>query len=180
MRPEVSHVRDGTPSSAGEMGNVSLEAVPRTLESSTGVRSTPRLIGSKRKSGVVVAKTAEERALVEATKAEALQKSRKAQLAEDLNDITEKGIAAAKGLLLKAGDPGYNPDADALWSERTGRTAFASQVYKEHMQAQREKQAQAVQFGMVVLKNRLEEKEWEAHAQRVDRGEEVIDVEESE
>lgn len=123
-----------------------------------------------------MARTPEETALVAAQRQEAVQTSRRAQLSEMLNDITERGLEAFRGLGLKADEDGYNPDADRPWQEHSGRTHMGMTVYKEHMAGQRERQATERALGVILLKNRMEEKEWEAQAQRVDRGD-AIDVE---
>jgi hypothetical protein len=88
--------------------------------------------------------------------------------AKIVDRIALRGLQVAEGLFLKADEEGYNADATAAMADASTRTHFGMSVYKQMMANRRENMATARALGVVVLKGRMEESEWNTEAHRVD------------
>jgi len=88
--------------------------------------------------------------------------------AKIVDRIALRGLQTAEGLFLEAGQEGYNADASVPMPDASTRTHFAMAVYKQMMANRRENMATARALGVVVLKGRMEESEWNTEARRVD------------
>jgi hypothetical protein len=74
-------------------------------------------------------------------------------------------------------NPRYNPDAGVPYLEATTKTRVAVEVYKTTMAARRDDVSHARELGVLLLKQRMAEGDWEKHAQEVeDASRTVIDV----
>lgn len=82
--------------------------------------------------------------------------------------IALRGLQTAEGLLKKADEEGYNPDADVALADATTRSHFGMKVYQQMMANKRDNNANARALGIVLLQGRMEEQDWNAEARRVD------------
>ena len=82
-----------------------------------------------------------------------------------------KAARSVRGLFLRPGDPGYNPDADVPWNQLSGRTRAALILTQGAMAAERAKmQAESAPtvLGMIVMPAQLSDpNEWEKSAARL-------------
>jgi hypothetical protein len=106
-------------------------------------------------------------------------------LARLIDGITAKAMRTVDGLYqeptLPNGDknPAYNPDANMPYVEATTKTRVAVEVYRQTMQARREELSSARELGVLLIRERMKEADWERHAAEVDeagRPKTVIDV----
>lgn len=96
-----------------------------------------------------------------------------------VDKITADGLKHFAGLGKEVGEPGYNPDADKTWADRTGRSEFGAIVYREVMKTRRDETQIKADLGILLLKTRLDEDAWEKQAQKVEqdsRNARAIDV----
>jgi len=85
-----------------------------------------------------------------------------------IDSIALRGLKTAEGLLMKAGDEGYNADADVPLADATTRSHFGMTVYKQMMAKRVADNANATKLGVVLLQGRMDEADWNAEARRVD------------
>ena len=90
---------------------------------------------------------------------------------KSIREITSQGLAIARGMLKNVGEPGYNTDADRPFAEATVKTRFAMRIYENAKADQREHHVTERTLGAIVLRERLQAKDWEAHAKEVDESE---------
>lgn len=118
----------------------------------------------------------------EPPKAVSKAEKRRRTAAELVESITLKSLKHAAGLhepmALPDGSPNpkYNPDAERPWVEATTRTRFSIEVYKQTMAAKREQAQTERTLGVLLLRERLKDEDWEKHAAKVDQDLKVIDV----
>jgi len=96
-----------------------------------------------------------------------------------IDRIALRGLQHAEGLLKKAGEDGYNPDADVPLADATTRSHFGMKVYQQMMANKREGMATQRALGVVLLQGRKSEADWNEEARRVDeeqRHAQAIDV----
>jgi hypothetical protein len=89
------------------------------------------------------------------------------KLALLVDGITAKSLEIVSEALSDGGS--------TIWNDRSVRDQYALEVYKQTMANRRERMATERALGVIVLKNRMEEADWEKRAAEVDAG--VIDVE---
>src|SRR5439155_23926 len=82
--------------------------------------------------------------------------------------LAREAMSDAKGLYLRPGEPGYNPDASVPWVECSVRTRFSIEVYKQIQANKREREATTRALGAIVLRGQVEAKAWEEQALEVD------------
>ncbi len=96
-----------------------------------------------------------------------------------IDRIALRGLQHAEGLLKKADEEGYNPDADVPLADATTRSHFGMKVYQQMMANKREGMATQRALGVVLLQGRKSEADWNEEARRVDeeqRHAQAIDV----
>ena len=89
---------------------------------------------------------------------------RVAELERIVDSITTRGLKHFEANLDDAGD-----GAKRAWADRTVKDELAKVVYKETMATRRDDTAAARDLGILLLKDRMAEKDWERHAEEVDR-----------
>lgn len=96
-----------------------------------------------------------------------------------MREIQRAQLSAAlrvRGLFLKEGEPGYNPDATGNWQDCSMRTRAALILVQGQLAAERAKQQAATPkvFGLVMMQQRVEDAgQWEQMAADVSRGQAI-------
>jgi hypothetical protein len=106
---------------------------------------------------------------------------RRQKVSSLVDSITLKSLKYAAGLhepefVNGLPNPKWNPDAEKPWVEASTRTRFSVEVYKQTMANRREQQQTERTLGVLLLRERMKDDDWEKHAQQVDQDLKVIDV----
>lgn len=99
----------------------------------------------------------------------AAREKRRRELERLVDGITAKGLAHFEENLGEKG-------AKRAWADRTVKDELGKVVYKEVMASRRDDTAAARDLGVLLLKERMAEKDWERHAEEVDRASRVANA----
>ncbi len=165
---------DDTSAPGQPQGSALGKAVEQKLAELSAGSTAPRIARMNARAEKLAAK---KKLAKEATKAmndaaKALSRlTREAELDEVgriVDRIALRGLQTAEGLFKQADEEGYNSDATAALADATTRTHFGMKVYQQMMANKRDNNANARALGIVLLQGRMEEKDWNAEARRVD------------
>lgn len=99
----------------------------------------------------------------------AAREKRRRELERLVDSITAKGLEHFESNLGEKG-------AKRAWADRSVKDELGKVVYKEVMASRRDDTAAARDLGVLLLKERMAEKDWERHAEEVDRASRVANA----